>query len=169
MTNLAEHQVLRPCGARSSSKPSHGAETCDARCNDPRWPATVSALRGLRAANRRTVRIVDADCNDGKLLLCAVRQAIAMGFTAIEARGLDDSLARVARARALAACLIDPAVGISFEATDPVSALIEEGDFPADIVIAHQDALSDARTASLLQGAGRMVIVEPRQPAELAA
>ncbi|WP_232824365.1 SAM-dependent methyltransferase [Blastomonas sp. UPD001] len=168
MTNLAEHQVLRPCRPRSS-KPSHGAETCDARCNDPRWPAAVSALRGLRAANRRTVRIVDADCNDGKLLLCAVRQAIAMGFTAIEARGLDDSLARVARARALAACLIDPAVGISFEATDPVSALIEECDFPADIVIAHQDALSDAQIAPLLEDAGRMVIVEPRQSAELAA
>lgn len=168
MTNLAEHQIPRTCRARSSKR-SHGAETSYARCNDPRWPAIVSALRVLRAANRRTVRIVDANCNDGELLLCAVCQASAMGFTAIEARGLEDSLARVARARALAACLIDPAVGISFDATDPVSALIEEGDFPADIVIAHQDALSDARTASLLQCAGRMVIVEPRQSAELAA
>ncbi len=92
-----------------------------------------------------------------------------MGFTAIEARGLEDSLARVARARALAACLIDPAVGISFEATDPVSALTEECDFPADIVIAHRDALSDAGTASLLRRAGRMVIVEPQHTAELAA
>lgn len=157
MTNLAEHPVLRAWNARSCKSPQETA-TSFARCRDPRWPAIVSALHVLRAANRRSVRIVDADCNDGELLLCAVRQASAMGFTAIEARGLDDSLARVARARALAACLTDPAVGISFEATDPVSVLIEEGDFPADIVIAHQDALSDARTASLLQGAGRMVI-----------
>lgn len=168
MTNLAEHQVLRPCRARSS-EPPHDAETSYARCNDPRWPAIVSALRGLRAANCRSVRIVDIHCNGGHLLLCAVCQANAMGFTAIEARGLDDSLARVARARALAACLNDPAAGISIQATDLLSALSEECDFPADIVIAHQDALSDARIAPLLEEAGRMVIVEPRQLAELAA
>lgn len=168
MTNLAEHQVPRTCRARSSKR-SHDAGPSYARCNDPRWPAIVSAFRVLRAANRRTVRIVDIHCNGGHLLLCAVRQASAMGFTAIEARGLDDGLARVERARALAACLIDPAVGISIEATDLLSALSEECDFPADIVIAHQDALSDARIASLLEEAGRSVIVEPRQSAELAA
>lgn len=168
MTNLAEHPVL-------TLRHSHGfgpraePETRAVQCQDRRWPAIVSALRRLRAANRHSVRIIDTNCDQGELLLCAARQASALGFTAIEAKGIEGGLASVRHAQRLAARLDDPAIGISFEACALADALAEEGEFPADIVIAHHDALFDPTVADLLIAAGRMLIVEPAEPAELAA
>ncbi|MDF0486673.1 SAM-dependent methyltransferase [Sphingomonas sp. H39-1-10] len=109
-------------------------------CEDARWPAVLAALAELRHANRHSIRILDMDCGAGSVLLHAVRHARALGFTAIEARGVDGVPALIGRARAAAAALIDPAIGISFETADLMTALVAEHDFPADILLWHGHA-----------------------------
>lgn len=130
-----------------------------AAAHDERWPAIASALAGLRERKRCSVRIVDADCGAGCLLLHAMRYARALGFTAIEGRGIDGSPALIGRARAAASRLVDPAIGVVFENKDMLAALRDEQDFPADIVLwrgttgAARPAIVDA-----VQRAGRLVI-----------
>ena len=130
--------------------------------HDPRWPEIAAALATLRDGKRRAVRIVDADCGAGCLLLEAVRYAHALGFTAIEGRGIDASPALIGRARAAAARLCDRAIGVTFETADVMQALDEEQYFPADIVLwqgaangGTRDRLQDA-----LDRAGHRVIGE---------
>lgn len=137
MTHVADHSIassfFHPAPRTrepASIRPASG-------CRDERWPAVAAALASLRAARRRSVRIVDADCGAGGLLLSAVRHARALGFTAIEARGIDAAPALVGRARAAAATLDDAAIGITFETAALVEALSDEADFPADIVVWH--------------------------------
>ena len=108
--------------------------------HDPRWPAIVAALTALRDRERHAVRIVDLDCGAGCVLLAALRYARALGFTAIEGRGLSTSPALVGRANAAAARFADPATGVVFEAAT-AAALDEEGDLPPDIVLCHADTL----------------------------
>ncbi|MGA1797706.1 SAM-dependent methyltransferase [Sphingomonas sp. 4RDLI-65] len=109
--------------------------------SDDRWPAIADAIMDLRDRGRCSIRIVDCDCGAGETLMCAARYARSLGFTAIEARGVDGAAALVARACSRAARLHDSAIGVTFERRDPVSALRDEADFPADIVLWH-----DART-----------------------
>lgn len=159
MTNIAEHAVPGMIAARrpgARRRVDTGRRAC--RCRDKRWPAMAAALASLRDSHRRSVRIVDADCGSGSLLLCAVRHARALGFTAIEARGVGAAPGRVARARIAAAMLRDPAIGISFETDDVVRAMTEEADFPADIVIWHG---GDPRAARAVAAAGRALIADP--------
>ena len=73
--------------------------------DDDRWPAVTDALARLRASGRHSVRIVDADCGGGDLLLHAVRHARDIGFAAIEARGIDDVPTLVERGRSAASKL----------------------------------------------------------------
>jgi hypothetical protein len=127
---------------------------------DRRWPAVAAAIAHLRGARRRSLRIVDADCGDGTLLLQAVRYARALGFTAIEGRGIDGDPARVRAARAVAASLRDPAIGVTFECVDPELALAEEAEFPADILLWHGSA-GRAGIASAVETAGHIVISGP--------
>ncbi len=108
---------------------------------DDRWPAIADAITDLRDRGRCSIRIVDCDCGAGETLLCAARYARSLGFTAIEARGVDGAASLVARACSRAARVRDCAIGVTFERRDPVSALRDEADFPADIVLWH-----DART-----------------------
>ncbi len=134
------------------------------RCRDSRWPQVAAALAALRADKRRSVRIVDADCGAGTLLLCAVRFARALGFTAIEARGVAAAPALIGRARAAAAALHDPAIGITFEQGMP-GAVQDEIDFPADIVLWHGGEPSEGQAArrateQALASAGRAVIAD---------
>ncbi|TPG52026.1 SAM-dependent methyltransferase [Sphingomonas glacialis] len=124
--------LKRPVARKLSS-----AATRRPGCRDPRWPEVAAALAALRAAKRCSVRIVDAECGTGTLLLCAARFARALGFTAIEARGVDDAPALLDRACAAAAQMHDPAIGITFERGEPIAALCEESEFPADIVLWH--------------------------------
>lgn len=166
MTHLAEHAV--PASARPRGRTKHMRAACVVS-GDIRWPAVVAALRSLRIARRRSVRIVDADCGSGELLLCAARQASALGFTAIEARGIDDALALVDRARAAAAAVHDPAIGISFEFADLASALATEADFPADIVLWHRDADCGGRIGQAVTAAGKTVIADRVVAAEAVA
>lgn len=136
MTYVAEYGIDAPIRARPAS-PKRGKAIRRAHCRDTRWPEVAAALSALRAAKRCSVRIVDADCGAGTLLLCAVRFARALGFTAIEARGIDAAPALIGRARAAAAAVRDPAIGIVFERGEPIAALGEECAFPADIVLWH--------------------------------
>ena len=53
--------------------------------------------------------------------------AKALGFTAIEGRGIDGSPAMIGRARVAAARLHEPAIGLTFEVADMIEALADEG------------------------------------------
>lgn len=162
MTHVAEHSVpallgvARPIRRRASSRP-----TARPKCRDVRWPALAAALDALYAARRRSVRIVDTDCGAGALLLCAVRYARTLGFTAIEARGIDDAPTLVHRAQAAAAVLHDPAIGICFEARDLSQALDEESEFPADIVLWHRCPAGEAAPDRAAACAGCIQIADP--------
>ncbi|OAN57618.1 hypothetical protein [Sphingomonas sp. TDK1] len=107
------------------------------RCaiQDLRWPAVLERLETLREQGRRSVRIVDAACGSGSLLLAAVRRARALGFLAIEARGVERDAALLARARSAAATLSDPAIDLHFDLGTPEPAMREETMFPADILL----------------------------------
>lgn len=123
---------------------------------DPRWDAIAATLSGLRQRRRRAVRIVDADCGCGTLLLAALTHARALGFTAIEGRGLDRSPMRIGRARRAAMRLRDPAIGVTFDAGDALGALVDEVDVPADILLCHT-----AVPGSMMAAAGDVVIDDP--------
>lgn len=131
-----------------------------AATHDPRWPPVAAALASLRETGRCAVRIVDADCGAGCLLLQAMRHARALGFTAIEGRGIDGSPALIGRARTAAARLHDPAIGIVFEVADMTAALREEHDLPADIVLWHGAPIDAVRPdlPEILGRAGGRVI-----------
>lgn len=168
MTHVAEYGIDAPIRAGQAA-PRRDKTIRRPRCRDTRWPEVAAALAALRAAKRCSVRIVDADCGAGTLLLCAVRFARALGFTAIEARGIDATPALIGRARAAAAEVCDPAIGIVFERGEPIAALGEECAFPADIVLWHgslgtpDDVAVRAEHAALC--AGHAVIADPRSAA----
>ncbi|KQN40476.1 hypothetical protein ASG37_01340 [Sphingomonas sp. Leaf407] len=103
--------------------------------SDPRWADVAATLVALRDRRRHAVRIVDTDCGCGTLLIAALAHARSLGFTAIEGRGLDRSPACLGRARRAAAALHDPAIGVAFDATDVATALGEEAEAPADILL----------------------------------
>ncbi len=160
MNNLAEHTVpspVRPPERRHVAIPASQRF----HCQDARWPDIAAALAELRAAKRCSVRIVDTDCGTGALLLCAVCHARALGFTAIEALGFNDTPALVDRARAAATAVHDPAIGITFESADLASALDGETDFPADIVVWHGCKDCDAAVAQAVAAAGHTLIGDP--------
>ncbi|MEI5688811.1 SAM-dependent methyltransferase [Sphingomonas kyungheensis] len=138
----------------------HGARGA---CADPRWPQIVAALAALRERHRRAVRIVDADCACGTLLIAAARHAHAAGFTGIEARGIHRSPTLIGRARAAAARLHDPAIGVVFERAEAQQALAAEADFPADIVLWHDagPAGESAGVRAAVAAAGRWIIGDP--------
>ncbi len=128
--------------------------------NDTRWAHICIALAALRTRQRHAVRIVDADCACGTLLIKAVRHAKALGFTAIEGRGIDGSPALIGRARAAAARLHEPAIGLTFEVMDMIEALASEADFPADIVLWHGGRAGDDQSGlrASLAKAGDLII-----------
>jgi SAM-dependent methyltransferase len=130
-----------------------------AALQDPRWPQIEAALSALRTKGRHAVRIVDAQCGTGTLLLQALTRARRLGFTAIEGRGIDRSPPLIGRARSAAHRVVDPAIGMDFVAADMVTALRNEQDLPADIVICHDLAPERQPDARLtLCKAGRVVI-----------
>jgi SAM-dependent methyltransferase len=128
--------------------------------HDPRWARVAAALATLREEGRHAVRIVDADCGTGAFLLHVARHARALGFTAIEVRGIDGSPALIGRARSAANRCEDAAIGTAFDLADMITALRDEHDVPADIVICHDDPTGYHRqeAAIALAHAGRLVI-----------
>lgn len=148
------------CTAAPLCSPPASLPGSRAALHDPRWPAIAVALAMLRDQHRRAVRIVDADCGAGALLLQTVRHARALGFTAIEGRGIDGSPALIGRARAAAARLSDPAIGVAFELADMATALQEEFELPANVVLWHGSRDEDRRAVIVdaLSRAGTLVI-----------
>ena len=138
--------------------------------NDARWTEICAALAALRAQRRHSVRMVDADCACGTLLIKAVRHARALGFTAIEGRGIDGSPAMIGRARVAAARLHEPAIGLTFEVADLIEALADEADVPADIVLWHGSRADDNRPGlrESLAKAGDIVIGDRDLPRDRA-
>lgn len=136
-----------------------------AAVHDVRWPRIAAALAALRENGRYAVRIVDADCGAGCLLLHALHEADELGFKAIEGRGIDGSPALIGRARAAASRGRSGAVGVVFEAVDMASALRAENEFPADIVIWHGSRAGDIRPDVLLalRAAGDVIIGDNAQ------
>lgn len=132
---------------------------------DPRWPQIVAALQSLRDAHRHAVRIVDADCACGTLLIEVARHARAMGFTAIEGRGIDGSPALIGRARAAAARLHDPAIGLTFDMVDLRAALMQEAEAPADLLLWHGARDADATVMATVLAAATLVIADTEQRA----
>lgn len=135
MTIMASRRANAPRHVRGGTASSSAAPRFDRLPSDDRWPVIVDALAGLRADGRHSVRIVDADCGDGSLLRRIVLHARALGFTAVEGRGIDGVPALVARARQEVGELRDPAIGLTYEVADVAAALAGEAEFPADLVL----------------------------------
>lgn len=146
----------RMAGTRRNDAPAAiGRASADAR-----WPRVAQALDRLRAAKRRSVRIVDADCGSGELLLDALRYARSIGFTAIEGRGIDGVPSLVRRARSQAAHLHDPAIGVTYEVADVATAMAEEAGFPADIVLWKLGRGGDPTLSAAVAAAAALVIAD---------
>jgi len=144
--------VRRTCTAQLGS---------EAAVHDPRWPRIEAALLALRFSGRHAVRIVDADCGAGTLLLHALGHARQLGFTAVEGHGIDRSSLLIGRARSAARRAADPALGVDFEVADIVAALRDEQDLPADIVICHDLArYRRPEAVRALRNAGRIIIAD---------
>jgi hypothetical protein len=122
---------------------------------DRRWPRLMRALTSLRERGRRSIRIVDAQCGSGELLIEAAACARGLGFVAIEAHGTDRDAATVARARATGRGRTDPAIGITFAVDSLDHTLREEAAFPADIILC--DTLDPALHSAALS-AGKLVL-----------
>ncbi|OJU22421.1 MAG: hypothetical protein BGN95_09515 [Sphingomonas sp. 66-10] len=125
---------------------------------DHRWRVITRKLAALRARGRRSVRLVDANCGDGELLIAAGRHARALGFVAIEAHGVDGNAALIAHAQAAACFVDDPAIGFEFAVGDAEPVLRDEAAFPADIVLyAEQTPGADTMSAAA-RAAGHLAL-----------
>ena len=163
------HLALRRCGeGRASARTARHRPGSRAASHDPRWSAVTAMLAELRDQGRFAVRIVDADCGTGCLLINAVHQARALGFTAIEGHGIDGSPALIGRARAAADRVRDLGVGVTFEMADMVGALEAEQDLLPDIVLWH-DLRPDGDRPEILGAlaAGGALVIGDRKPQDL--
>lgn len=130
---------------------------------DRRWPAMLRRLKGLRKRGRRSIRIVDADCGAGDLLIHAARRARELGFVAIEGRGVDTDPRFVAQAQRTAAWQADPAIGLVFELGHQCEAMREETDFPADLLLCSATGDDAREIADLARMAGDTVLCDRRE------
>lgn len=125
---------------------------------DPRWPVVAAALHHLCLTRRRSLRIVDVACGNGRLLIHAARHARALGFTGIEARGIDIAPSLIASAQVGALRVRDPAIGLVFETCDLLTALEEEAGFPADILLWSGDGDTSRPMAAAIAAAANIVV-----------
>jgi SAM-dependent methyltransferase len=135
---------------------------------DRRWPAMLRKLRGLRKRGRRSIRIVDAACGGGELLMHAVRRAREMGFVAIEGRGIDADPRLIANACRAAARQSDPAIGLVFEQGDPDEAMREEAEYPADLLLCPASDTGTRERAALARTAADTVLWDRKAERERA-
>jgi SAM-dependent methyltransferase len=133
---------------------------------DRRWPSIVRCIAELRENGRRAIRIVDVHCGAGTVLIAAARRARALGFVAIEARGVDSDPRLIGRASAAARGIADPAMGFSITVGDAERTLIEEAVFRADIVLYSATGTS---TDMLARAAGDVVLRAVERPAAAVA
>jgi SAM-dependent methyltransferase len=142
------------------------------------WERISLRLSDLHQRGRHALRIVEVGCGRGEWLMRTVARARELGFTAIEARGIDSAPDLIADARASAARFMDATVGIGFEVADAATGLASEADNPADLVLCLDGALNrmpravNADVARSLAAAGTDLIVRVRasdsDPAALA-
>jgi len=125
---------------------------------DRRWPAMLRKLKGLRKRGRRSIRIVDADCGAGELLIHAARRAREMGFVAIEGRGIDADPRLIASALRAAERQGDPAIGLVFEQGDADKVMREEAEYPADLLLCPASDTDTRERAALARTAADTVL-----------
>jgi SAM-dependent methyltransferase len=99
------------------------------------WARIDAALVALRAQGRHAIRILDFGCGPGTWLLRTAARAHDLGFTAVEGRGIDISPAMIALARQAAADLRDAGIGITFDMSDILETLEQEGPHACDIAL----------------------------------
>lgn len=99
------------------------------------WARIDAALGELRAQGRHAVRILDLGCGPGTWTLRTALRARALGFVAVEARGIDISHELIGLARAAAKQVADPAIGLEFEVCDLETALAGEDDRSSDLTL----------------------------------
>jgi SAM-dependent methyltransferase len=87
------------------------------------WRRLDATLQRLAANNQRSLRLLDAGCGPGTWLRRTVLRARELGFTSIEAHGIDISPAMLALARETTAFIDDPAISIQLEEGDLTEAL----------------------------------------------
>lgn len=157
-----------PVGAPLAARVRHAL--CDAAdraaMQDLRWPIVAARLQEMREEGRRSIRIVDAACGTASLLLLAIRTARALGFVAIEARGVDRDGVLLAQARRVAASIDDPAIDLRFYVGTAAAAMRDEIAFPADILLYAADPHELSALMWLARRAGRLALAGPRSGAE---
>lgn len=155
-----------PAGVVRSLPASHATMIWSVRApaarEDRRWPVIARKLAALRARGRRSIRLVDANCGDGELLIAAAQHARALGFVAIEAHGVDRNVALIAHAQAAACFVDDPAIGLDFALGDAQAALRKEAAFPADIVLYADQARGDDALSAAARAAGHLALRAPQ-------
>lgn len=143
MTHAFE-SARSPSAGRHRARGSRGlaAGGCGARAFDPETRADAGAMRrideillALRDQGRRAVHIVALGCGDGLCLTRVAMRASALGFVAIDAHGCDCDRDQIARARAAAATIHDPRIGLAFDIVADTDALADEEASGADILI----------------------------------
>jgi SAM-dependent methyltransferase len=119
------------------------------------WRRIDTTLKHMAAEHRRTLRLLDVGCGPGTWIRRVALRARALGFTTIEAHGIDLSPAMLALARTSAATLNDPAITITFTEGDITAGLGEEyHDFDMTLclygVLNHLPQPTHARVAATL-------------------
>lgn len=121
------------------------------------WLRLDLMLVRLWTEGRRAIRILDAGCGPGTWLLRIAIRARDLGFSAIDARGIDISPVMIDLARSRAGIGKDGHIGMSFEVGNIVNALDDEDDGSFDIVLClngvlnHLDAHERAPAAAAME------------------
>lgn len=102
-------------------------------------PRRIEAeLHELRLGGRRSIRMLDLGCGSGERLLHAAKHARALGFVAIEGRGVDLSPLRIRHARQQARVDAHPSTILQFDMAEAIQALAAEHDGAADLIFLSQ-------------------------------
>lgn len=98
------------------------------------WSLLDEKLHALRSSGARSLRILDLGCGPGTWLCRVVTRASALGFTSIQARGMDIAEAQVRRARARSRRFTRDGIEFCFETGD-ICAKLPEADSSVDLCL----------------------------------
>lgn len=122
------------------------------------WQRIEAALVELRLQGRRTIRILDLGCGPGTWTLRTALRARALGFEAVEARGVDLSAGLIALAHDSAGAARGPGLAIDFAVEDLEAALALEAVRSCDLILCLYGVLNHlprGRHADLAHGLAR--------------
>jgi SAM-dependent methyltransferase len=119
------------------------------------WCHLDAALKHMIAENRRTLRLLDAGCGPGTWTRRVALHARALGFTRVEAYGIDIAPGMLDLARSAAASIDDPAIRFHFAEHDLSNDLpFDDGAFDLTLclyaVLNHVSPAVHARAAAAL-------------------